>query len=51
MYPVSYLAADLRAWDDLINILKAIPGSRWRRGVQYPQQFLLLLVELVIHRG
>ncbi len=29
--------------DDLISFLKAIPNGRYRRGVRYPQWFLLLL--------
>jgi hypothetical protein len=35
-------AADLGVPDDLISFLKAIPDGRYRRGVRYPQRFLLL---------
>ena len=33
---------------DLISFLKAIPDSRYRRGVRYPQWFLLLVAVLGI---
>jgi hypothetical protein len=39
----AYVAADLSAPDDLISFLKAIPDGRYRRGVRYPQWFLLLV--------
>jgi type VI protein secretion system component VasF len=31
---------------DLISFLKAIPDGRYRRGVRYPQWFLLLVAVL-----
>ncbi len=34
-------AVDQAAPDDLISFLKAIPDGRYRRGVRYPQWFLL----------
>jgi hypothetical protein len=34
------------AADDLISFLKAIPDGRYRRGVRYPQWFLLLVAML-----
>ena len=37
--------------DDLISFLKAIPEGRYRRGVRYPQWFLLLLAVLGILSG
>ena len=40
-------AADQPAPDDLISFLKAIPDVRYRRGVRYPQWFLLLVAVLV----
>jgi hypothetical protein len=42
----SSAAADLSAPDDLISFLKAIPDGRYRRGVRYPQWFLLLVAVL-----
>jgi len=45
------VAADLSAPDDLISFLKAIPDGRYRRGVRYPQWFLLLVGVLGILRG
>jgi len=39
-------AADQAAPDDLISFLKAIPDRRYRRGVRYPQWFLLLVAVL-----
>ena len=43
--------ADLSAPDDLITFLKAIPDGRYRRGVRYPQWFLLLVAVLGILSG
>jgi hypothetical protein len=37
--------------DDLISFLKAIPDGRYRRGVRYPQWFLLLVTVLGILSG
>jgi hypothetical protein len=37
--------------DDLISSLKAIPDGRYRRGVRYPQWFLLLVAVLGILSG
>ncbi|MCP9826031.1 transposase family protein [Synechococcus sp. EJ6-Ellesmere] len=36
-------AVDQSVPDDLISFLKAIPDGRYRRGVRYPQWFLLLV--------
>jgi len=44
-------AADLTAAVDLISFLKLIPESRYRRGVRYPQSFLLLVAVLGILSG
>jgi hypothetical protein len=51
MPETSSAAADLRAPDDLISFLKAIPDGRYRRGVRYPQWFLLLVAVLGILSG
>jgi len=37
--------------DDLISYLKAIPDGRYRRGMRYPQWFLLLVAVLGILSG
>ncbi len=44
-------AAGQAASDDLISFLKAIPDGRYRRGVRYPQWFLLLVEVLGILSG
>ena len=44
-------AADQTVPDDLISFLKAIPDGRYRRGVRYPQWFLLLVAVLGILSG
>jgi hypothetical protein len=44
-------AVDQPAPDDLISFLKAIPDGRYRRGVRYPQWFLLLVAVLGILSG
>lgn len=44
-------AADQSAPADLISFLKAIPDGRYRRGVRYPQWFLLLVAVLGILSG
>jgi hypothetical protein len=44
-------AVDQPAPDGLISFLKAIPDGRYRRGVLYPQWFLLLLAVLGILSG
>lgn len=41
-------AVDFSADADLITFLKAIPDGRYRRGVRYPQLYLLLLAVLGI---
>ena len=41
-------AVDQGAPTDLISFLKAIPDGRYRRGVRYPQWFLLLVADLGI---
>jgi len=51
MAETSSVAVDLSAPDDLISFLKAIPGGRYRRGVRYPQWFLLLIAVLGIQSG
>ena len=44
-------AAAQATQDDLISFLKAIPDGRYRRGVRYPQWFLLLDAVLGILSG
>ena len=44
-------AGNQPAQDDLISFLKAIPDGRYRRGVRYPQWFLLLVAVLGILSG
>jgi len=44
-------AADQAVPADLISFLKAIPDGRYRRGVRYPQWFLLLVAVLGILSG
>jgi hypothetical protein len=44
-------AVDQTVPDDLISFLKAIPDCRRRRGVRYPQWFLLLVAVLGILSG
>ena len=44
-------AADQLDSSDLISFLKAIPDGRFRRGVRYPQWFLLLVAVLGILSG
>ena len=44
-------ANDESAPSDLISFFKAIPDGRFRRGVRYPQWFLLLVAELGILSG
>ena len=51
MPETSSAAADQPAPDDLISFLKAIPDGRYRRGVRYPQCFLLLVAVLGILSG
>jgi len=41
-------AVDFSADADLITFLKAIPDGRYRRGVRYPQWYLLLVAVLGI---
>lgn len=41
-------AVDFSADADLISFLKAIPDGRYRRGVRYPQWYLLLITVLGI---
>ena len=35
---------------DLISFLKALPDCRLRRGIRYPQWWMLLVAILAIHR-
>jgi hypothetical protein len=44
-------AGDQPSPDDLIGFLKAIPDGRYRRGVRYPQWYLLLVAVLGILSG
>ena len=44
-------AVDQADANDLISFLKAIPDGRYRRGVRYPQWFLLLVAVLGILSG
>ncbi|QNI71047.1 ISAs1 family transposase [Cyanobium sp. NS01] len=44
-------AVEQPAPNDLISFLKAIPDGRYRRGVRYPQWFLLLVAVLGILSG
>ena len=44
-------AVDFSADTDLITFLKAIPDGRYRRGVRYPQWYLLLVAVLGIISG
>ena len=44
-------ANDESAPSDLISFLKAIPDGRYRRGVRYPQWFLLLVAVLGVLSG
>ena len=48
-HPPPSAAATQPTPDDLIRFLKAIPDSRYRRGVRYPQWFLLLVAVLGIY--
>jgi len=51
MLDTLFAAVDQPAPDDLISFLKAIPDGRYRRGVRYPQWFLLLVAVLGILSG
>ena len=51
MPETSCAATDLRAPHDLISVLQAMPDSRYRRGMRYPQWFLLLVAVLRILSG
>jgi hypothetical protein len=46
-----FAAVDQSAPDDLISFLKAILDGRYRRGVRYPQWYLLLVAVLGILSG
>ena len=46
MLETAVLAVDFSADADLITFLKAIPDCRYRRGVRYPQWYLLLVAVL-----
>jgi type VI protein secretion system component VasF len=48
MHEIRSAAVDQPVADDLISFLKAIPDGRYRRGVRYPQWFLLLVAVLGI---
>ena len=47
----SSAAADQPTPDDLISFLKVVPDGRYRRGVRYPQWFLLLVAVLGMLSG
>jgi hypothetical protein len=51
MPEIQAAATDQNAPSDLIGFLKAIPDGRFRRGVRYPQWFLLLVAVLGILSG
>ena len=51
MHDTRSTADNQPAADDLISFLKAIPDGRYRRGVHYPQWFLLLVAVLGILSG
>lgn len=51
MLETLFAAVDQATPDDLISFLKAIPDGRCRRGVRYPQLFLLLVAVLGILSG
>lgn len=48
MLETCYAAVDQRTSNDLISFLRAIPDGRYRRGVRYPQWFLMLVAVLGI---
>ena len=49
--PVSFDPAEPDAAADLITLLKALPSCRMRRGVRYPQWWMLLVAILAILSG
>ena len=51
MHETLIAAVDQPTANDLISFLKAIPDGRYRRGVRYPQWFLLLVAVLGILSG
>jgi hypothetical protein len=51
MSGIDSTAADQAVPADLISFLKAIPDGRYRRGMRYPQWFLLLVAALGILSG
>ena len=51
MHQTAAPAVDFSADADLISFLKAIPDGRYRRGVRYPQWYLLLVAVLGILSG
>lgn len=51
MSRIDSTATDQAVPADLISFLKAIPDGRYRRGVRYPQWFLLLVAVLGILSG
>jgi hypothetical protein len=51
MSGIDSTATDRAIPADLISFLKAIPDGRYRRGVRYPQWFLLLVAVLGILSG
>jgi hypothetical protein len=51
MFETCSPAVDQPIADDLISFLKPIPDGLYRRGVRYPQWFLLLMAVLGIFSG
>ena len=49
--PDSFVPAEPDAAADLITLLQALPSCRMRRGVRYPQWWMLLVAILAILRG
>jgi hypothetical protein len=49
--PVSPDPAQLDAPADLITLLQALPSCRMRRGVRYPQWWMLMVAILAILSG
>lgn len=49
--PLSSLPADPASTSDLISFLKALPDCRMRRGIRFPQWWMLLVAILAILSG
>ena len=48
--PVASDPGQLDAPADLITLLQALPSCRMRRGVRYPQWWMLLVAILAVYR-